>query len=61
MTILVVPLELGTVELPSWRPRAADKTCLIRGFAIRHPDGVILFDPDLVHLGHDLEIVGRRP
>ncbi len=37
-------LELGEVMLPDWHPRAADGTCVIRGFAIRHPDGVILFD-----------------
>lgn len=44
MAITVTPLDLGTVDLPDWHPRAADKTCLIQGYAIRHPDGVILFD-----------------
>lgn len=44
MAITVEPLDLGTVQLPDWHPRAADRTCLIQGFAVRHPDGVILFD-----------------
>jgi N-acyl homoserine lactone hydrolase len=44
MRIAVVPIELGTVTLPDWHPRAADGTCPIRTFAIDHPDGVIVFD-----------------
>lgn len=44
MAITVTPLDLGTVDLPDWHPRAADKTCLIQGYAIRHPEGVIVFD-----------------
>ena len=44
MTVSVVTLELGIVELPDWHPRSADQTCLIQGYAVRHPDGVILFD-----------------
>ena len=41
---LIAVLDLGAVELPDWHPRAADRTCLIQGFAIEHPDGVIVFD-----------------
>jgi N-acyl homoserine lactone hydrolase len=44
MTISVVTLDLGSVELPDWHPRSADQTCLIQGYALRHPDGVIVFD-----------------
>jgi glyoxylase-like metal-dependent hydrolase (beta-lactamase superfamily II) len=44
MTISVVTLELGVVSLPDWHPRSVDTTCLIQGYAVRHPDGVILFD-----------------
>lgn len=44
MVISVATLELGTVELPDWHPRAVDGTCLIQGYVIEHPDGVILFD-----------------
>lgn len=40
----VETLELGEVQLPDWHPRVHDATSLIRAFAIRHPDGVILFD-----------------
>lgn len=39
-----MPIELGTVTLPDWHPRAADGTCPIRVFAIGHPDGVVLVD-----------------
>lgn len=44
MLIDVVPLELGEVQLPDWHPRADDGVALLRGFAVRHPDGVILVD-----------------
>ena len=44
MQIPIVVLDLGTVDLPDWHPRAADRTCPIQGFAVAHPDGVILFD-----------------
>lgn len=38
-------LDLGEVILPDWHPLAAtDGTAIIRGFAITHPDGVVLFD-----------------
>jgi len=51
MTPVVVVLELGEIQLPTWHPRVADETALIRAFAIRHPDGVILFDTGVGH-GH---------
>ncbi len=44
MLITVSPIEIGTIRLPDWHPRAADGTCPIRVFAIDHPDGVILVD-----------------
>lgn len=44
MSIPVDVLHLGTVRLPEWHPRAADTKCLIQGFLVRHPDGLILFD-----------------
>ena len=44
MPTRVVAIELGTVRLPEWHPRAADGTCPIRVFAVDHPDGMILFD-----------------
>ena len=41
----VVTLDLGRVTLPDWHPLAAtDGFAIVRGFAIGHPDGVILFD-----------------
>ncbi|MDX2379242.1 MAG: N-acyl homoserine lactonase family protein [Acidimicrobiia bacterium] len=40
----VTPIELGTVQLPDWHPRAAGGTCPIRVFAVEHPDGVMLVD-----------------
>lgn len=43
-TISVAVLQLGVVRLPDWHPRAADGTCVIQAYAVRHPDGVILFD-----------------
>lgn len=44
MNIGVAPLDLGSVTLPDWHPRAPDVTCVVRGAAIRHPDGVIVVD-----------------
>lgn len=44
MAIDVEVLQLGSVVLPDWHPRAGDGSCLIQGYAVRHPDGVILFD-----------------
>lgn len=44
MRITVAPIELGTIRLPAFHPRAAEGTCPIRVFAIDHPDGVILVD-----------------
>ena len=35
---------LAELELPEWHPRFADGGCQVFGYAVRHPDGVILFD-----------------
>ncbi len=40
----VVRLELGRVTLPAAHPRAADGSCVIFGFAIAGPDGVVVVD-----------------
>lgn len=37
-------LLLAEVTFPDWHPRFADGGCPVFGYAIRHPDGVILFD-----------------
>lgn len=37
-------LDLGTLQLPSWHPRAADGISRIFAYAVEHPDGVVLFD-----------------
>ena len=37
-------LALGDVSLPDWHPRVNEGRCPVFGYAIRHPDGVILFD-----------------
>ena len=44
MEIRVQPIELGEVHLPDWHPRIDDVVAIMRGFVVRHPDGVILFD-----------------
>lgn len=44
MTIDVLVLHLGEVQLPDWHPRAPDGTCVIQGAVVRHPEGVILYD-----------------
>lgn len=45
-------LDLATVTLPDWHPEAArTPICPVYGYAIDHPDGVILFDTG----------VGRHP
>ncbi len=44
MTNVVEVLQLGSVRLPAWHPRAATARCRIQAFAVPHPDGVILFD-----------------
>jgi hypothetical protein len=36
---LVTVLDLGTLTLPAGHPRFADRTSLIQGFVIHHPDG----------------------
>lgn len=41
---IVVPLSLGSIVLPDWHPWADSQECVIQGFALRHPDGVILVD-----------------
>lgn len=40
----VLPLALGAVELPEGHPRASSGRCLIQGFAVAHPDGIIVVD-----------------
>ena len=35
---------LAEVEFPEWHPRFDDGGCPVFGYAVRHPDGVILFD-----------------
>ncbi len=50
---VVEALELGVLQLPDWHPRHDDVTCLIRGFVIRHPDGLVLVDTG-VGDGHPL-------
>jgi len=37
-------LGLGYVTFPGWHPRAAETGCPVFGFAVVHPDGVIVFD-----------------
>jgi N-acyl homoserine lactone hydrolase len=37
-------VPLGSVHLPAWHPRAHEGACPVFGYAIDHPDGVILFD-----------------
>ena len=37
-------LLLGDVKFPDWHPRFASGGCPVFGYAVRHPDGVILFD-----------------
>lgn len=40
----VIPLRFGSVRLPLTHPRAADQVGVVLGFAVIHPDGVILID-----------------
>ena len=42
--VVVERLLLATVTFPDWHPRYADGGCSVYGYAVRHPDGVILFD-----------------
>jgi N-acyl homoserine lactone hydrolase len=37
-------LLLARVTFPDWHPRFSEGDCPVFGYAIRHPDGVILFD-----------------
>ena len=39
-----MPIELGEARLPAWHPRIDDVVAIMRGFVIRQPDGVIVFD-----------------
>ncbi len=43
-TARIERLLLAEISLPDWHPRFADGGCQVFGDAIRHPDGVILFD-----------------
>jgi len=50
----VVQLHLATVTLPDWHPAAVESTeCVVYGYAIDHPDGLIVFDTG-VGAGHDV-------
>jgi glyoxylase-like metal-dependent hydrolase (beta-lactamase superfamily II) len=41
----IVQLKLATITLPDWHPEAhRTPTCVVNGYAIDHPDGVIVFD-----------------
>ena len=40
----MVRLDLGHVVLPDWHPRHADGVCALFGYAVDHPDGVVVFD-----------------
>lgn len=42
--IRVERLALGEVTFPEWHPRASESGCAVFGYAIVHPDGVIVFD-----------------
>lgn len=51
----VVRLDLATVTLPDWHPEAArSRSCPVYGYAIDHPDGLILFDTGV---GADSDII----
>ncbi len=41
----IAQLQLATLALPDWHPEAhRTPTCVVNGYAIDHPDGVIIFD-----------------
>ncbi len=61
MTPTIEVLELGHVRLPQWHPRSADVTSLIRAFAIRHPDGVIVFDTGVGHGNPVIDEIYQQP
>ena len=42
--VQVERVPLGDVTFPDWHPRFHEGGCLVFGYVIRHPDGVILFD-----------------
>ncbi|MDH3704782.1 MAG: MBL fold metallo-hydrolase [Acidimicrobiia bacterium] len=44
MTATVEQIHLATVQLPDWHPRIDDGVAEVFGFAVRHPEGVILVD-----------------
>jgi N-acyl homoserine lactone hydrolase len=58
--IVVEALDLGSVQLPDSHPWAADAVCVVQGFVIRHPDGVILVDTG-VGTGNDFIDATYRP
>jgi len=37
-------LLVAELALPEWHPRAADRTCLVFGYVVHHPDGPIVVD-----------------
>ena len=45
--------QLGHVRLPDSHPRAPERTCEIHGYAIDHPDGVVVVDTG-PRLGHPI-------
>ena len=50
----IVQLELASLVLPDWHPEAyRSPSCAVYGYAVDHPDGVILFDTG-VGSGNDL-------
>lgn len=50
----IVRLELASLVLPHWHPEAyRSASCAVYGYAVDHPDGVILFDTG-VGAGNDL-------
>jgi N-acyl homoserine lactone hydrolase len=72
----IVQLKLATLTLPDWHPEAhRTPRCAVYGYAIDHPDGVIVFDtgvgsdsdlidelyePDLLLLDHALTQSGMQ-
>ena len=44
LDIRVERLHLADVKFPDWHPRFAEGGCPVFGYAVRHPDGIILFD-----------------
>jgi len=40
----IAVLDLGSLSLPDWHPRHRDGRCILRAYAVTHPDGVLLYD-----------------